>query len=124
MRYLIYRIEDWIREVKFGFQRMFRGYDDTAYWGLDTYLAEMLVPIMRWYRDNDRHMMYKKIGKTERGTTYYTKKEQREIYNKIIFSFNSVDRGNKYMKVETVGDIKRVEEGLHLFAKHFRGFWT
>ena len=111
------KIKDLIREIKFGFQRMFRGYDDTAYWGLDTYLAEMLVPIMTWYRDNDPHMMLKNAEKED----YYTEEEQTEIYNKMIFAFKAVNRNN-YNLEET--DLDKIEEGLHLFAEHYRGFWT
>lgn len=121
-----YKVEDWIREVKFGFQRMFRGYDDTAYWGLNTYLARMLVPIMKWYGDNDPHMMIKDADKEE----YYTQEEQRQIYNHIITAFEEILYDDISIQLEEDFKINsehrqaRIKRGLELFAKHYQGFWT
>lgn len=120
MKRVIYKIEDWIRSVKFAYQRVVRGYDDTAYWSLDTYLAEMLVPIMTWYRDNDPHMMSKDFGVEE----YFTREEQVEVYNKMITAFQSMIDYDHLIEDYTPELQDKVDEGLQLFAKYFRGFWT
>ena len=125
-RSIIYKIEEWSREVKFGFQRMFRGYDDTAYWGLDTYLAEMLIPIFEWYRDNDPHMMLKGPGEED----YCTKAEQEQIYNHIITAFREILYDDVAVMLEDDYNIQhknrqaRIKRGLQLFVKHYQGFWT
>lgn len=43
--YLIPRLlEDIPREIKFAFQRMLRGYDNSFMWGMDRYLEQYFIP--------------------------------------------------------------------------------
>ena len=44
------RLDNLKNEIKWGFQRMFRGYDDTAKWGLDTYLGDIALPVLKYLR--------------------------------------------------------------------------
>jgi len=42
---MIKPIKNIIREVKFGFQRMFRGYSDDIKWEFDTYFSQFIPPL-------------------------------------------------------------------------------
>lgn len=54
--YLPYRIFSWIkrspREVKYAYQRVVRGYDDTCHWSLNFYLAERISVECRTLAEN------------------------------------------------------------------------
>ena len=40
------------REIKWGFQRFAHGYDDQMFWGLDSYLDELIMISLEWYIEN------------------------------------------------------------------------
>lgn len=40
------------REIKWGLQRFWNGYDDQMFWSLDTYLDELIMISLEWYINN------------------------------------------------------------------------
>jgi hypothetical protein len=49
---MIKRIRCLLQSVKFAWQRAFRGYDDSAWWSLDIYLASIAAPVLRKMADS------------------------------------------------------------------------
>lgn len=43
-------IKEWLYEVKFFFQRLFTGYDDTDYWNIDLAVYKYALPLIKKYR--------------------------------------------------------------------------
>lgn len=44
-------MKDTIREIKFGFQRMFRGYDDSIKWSFEDYFSQFIIPLKEFCED-------------------------------------------------------------------------
>ena len=56
----IYRLphnlfEDWPREVKWAWQRVFTGYDERIYWSLDSYLGPMILKHLQNFQKEDKN---------------------------------------------------------------------
>ena len=104
-------IENTQLAIKHGFQRMFRGYDDNAYWSLDCYLTDIALPVLRFYR------------KDGAGHPADMNEEQwNDILDKMIYSFEyvaGIDRDYNLIR----DDMPRVQEGFELFGRHFRELW-
>lgn len=129
------RIGDAKRTIKFGFQRMFRGYDDTAYWGLNDYIIDIALPVLKWYRINKTGFPI--IHWDEKTSHEEQLKAWNDILDKIILGFQDYkDEGYLVGRWENVLEMpdeqrkelqddheKIVTEALTLFAKHFRGLW-
>lgn len=43
---------DVFQKIKFGFQRMFRGYDDTLLWNTNDYIAKLMLVGLKHLREN------------------------------------------------------------------------
>lgn len=113
MNWIIRKFEELHRTIKFGFQRMFRGYDDSAYWSLDYYLVEIALPVLKEYRNGVKMGYPAHLNSPE---------EWDAIMDKIIDAF-------QLMKDDKVGifadaNYEKVSEGLELFGKHFRSLWS
>ena len=104
-------------EIKWAWQRVFRGFDDRWYWSLYGMITEIIPKCIRKIRKD--------------GTGYpgnITNKEWKIILKKIEDGFIALN------KIETFGDckynskkykqrLKKYEEGMKLFLKHFRNLW-
>ncbi len=66
-------IKDLYREIKFGFQRMFRGYSDDIMWNLDSYFEQALPAIEEFCLDNLKDEEYMKLNP-----------ERQKIFSKTI----------------------------------------
>lgn len=125
------RVGDVIRETKWGFQRMFRGYDDTAYWGLDGYITDIALPVLKWMRKESSG--YPVIKGFEEKTSEEQQVEWNRILDKMILAFQELHdedymEGNWDFKENPSAEkwdehFKVVKEGLELFATHYRGLW-
>jgi len=105
-------MKDLLRQLKWAYQRVRYGYDDRFYWSLDYSLAEILVPIMKWYKENDNSYMPVKMGENK----YLTKRQRNQVYDKIILGFQGI--------LDDGINTKQINEGLDLFRKYFQHFWT
>lgn len=98
--------------IKFAFQRMFRGYDDTAKWALNDYIADIAIPMLK-------HLVKNGVGNPVSTTDKQWKADLRkmikgfEAYKKIQYSANP--NFSKLDKIQT--------EGLRLFAENFSSLW-
>lgn len=112
MNWLIRKYEDIHKMIKFGFQRMFRGYDDSAYWGLDDYLTDIILPVLKEYR-----------GGVKEGypAFFETPEEWDVIMDKMIDAFQIMKEDDYILDEEKEA---KVREGLELFGKYFRNLWS
>ena len=118
-------LNDWRYEVKWAYQRVVRGYDDSAKWSLNGYITDIALPCLVSMRDN----MHGCPGYLADGTTVEEgMKKWREILNKMIFSFELMheeEYGNYVNRTSEEWEEwnKKVKEGLHLFVEHYHSLW-
>ena len=110
------KIENAYLEAKWGLQRMFRGYDDTAFWGLDSYITEIAIPVLKWYLEN------------KSGTPVdLTEKEWKEKMEKMLLAFQTLHNEDYMLEdwdtLSYEESSKRVREGLQEFANYFTALW-
>ena len=120
------------RRAKWGFQRMFRGYDDTAYWDLNDYITDIALPVLKEYRNSKTGIpLLDGYGMDNRNQTDQEFKQMEETWNmyldKMILSFELMkkeDMDYEHHDQQWYEEHnKKIEEGLILFAKYFRGLW-
>ena len=115
----LHKIGDYRREVKWAWQRVFRGYDDTAYWGLYNYLTDIALPVLKWYRKNAHGvpgMVCKDKEPMEKSVERWNK-----ILDKMIYAFQVIKDDENFIEPKEVQ--KKVDEGLKLFAKYYQTLW-
>ena len=105
-------------KIKWAWQRVFRGWDDTAYWDIEGWLAKIMSQIIRY--------------QIKEGTTYpidLTSKQWNDIRKKMIKGFEAIDKLDKVgVSIKFNGSVhKRLEkerkEGLELFLKWLPHLW-
>ena len=107
-----------IREVRFLYQRLTRGFDDSVTWSLDVSLAKLILPRLRLFRSHE----FGTPGSYITGEDYKLAEEDHARWladlDKMIaaFEFTVNDQFDK-------GEMKEHQEGLNLFAKHFWSLW-
>lgn len=97
--------------MKWGLQRMTRGYDDTLFWDMSEYLNPIIVAGLKNLRDNAHG--YPAGFKSQRAWN--------KILDKMIFSFE-YDKFDYPLK-KTMKDLNKVEEGHKLFAEYYSALW-
>jgi hypothetical protein len=106
-----------IRRIKWVFQRLFRGWDDRTLWDLDYHIAVFVLPRLK---------EFKKIPRSY-PAMFHSSKEWDDVLNKMLFAFEHIVDDSYFLEKET-SEIKEIEEkiqaGLELFGKYFRGLWT
>ena len=114
LKYLL--IEQPLWEIKLAWQRVFRGYDDTMSWNLETHLADLINKITLDMADNGH-------GHPDK----LTEKKWKEILQQISFGFGSymemrsgcyTFKDKEYKRLE-----KEYKKGMELFAKYFPYLW-
>lgn len=119
------RVGDLKRNIKHSFQRMFKGHDETAIWGLDSYLTDIALPVLKIYRSNGHG--YPILD----GFDNETSEEQRQEWNRrldvMINSFQLMkDEDSDYDTHDHAyyaAHNKEIQDGLNLFAQHYRNLW-
>jgi hypothetical protein len=97
--------------IKFFFQRLFRGWDDSETWALDGSLAQIIAPRLKRFKQvNNCH------------PDEFTEEEWDATIDKMIFAFEWASSEKKYNWIDTE-EFKRVEEGIALFAKYYFHLW-
>lgn len=131
------------REIKFFFQRGFRGYDDTIYWDLDDYLGKEIIKHLKHFKNSNRHGISYNLCVDENGkeiSTEESEKKWNEILDKMILGFEElikdpIDKepwilyeAKKISKDEwiekTRSDYKKAKENAKLFIEYFDGLWS
>ena len=140
VKYFPYRVwyqsGELYRRIKWGFQRMFRGYDDRAYWGVDGYLTDIALPALKWLRAHGHGLPW---NQESTGWTSHTQESWNELLDKMILAFQ-IMHDDDYSDPTSLGapDISvdkdaywkwheerkaKVDEGLKWFAKYFQSLW-
>ena len=73
-----------IREIKFGFQRMFRGYSDDIKWEFDSYFSQFIQPLKEFceaeLKEKDIMALNEKRDKIFKETLMYIEDYQKMDY--------------------------------------------
>lgn len=121
------RLIQWIsrrpQALRFFYQRLTRGFDDSATWSLDTHLAQLIAPRLKLFKKLNTHAWPGPVeGMPETGL-FSTFEEWQEALGKMIYAFEcyaSEDRDYwEFSEVER----KKIQEGLFLFAKCYGALW-
>jgi len=104
-----YAIKSIFRSIRFFFQRMFRGFDDSETWNLDYTISKMILPKLK---------RFKKVSITV--PVGLTEDEWNDHLDKMIFAF---ERSSSKSRYETTTGWEKHQEGLDLFAKYFSSLW-
>ncbi len=146
LKYLIQtKLKDWKYELKWAWQRVFRGYDDRFAWGIDHWLVEYLPEIIRKMKNN-LHGYPADMFKRKNTKLPKNEKEWKDILEKIAIGFESAGKiiDNAYMiktkEKEKDGAfkgtnkykfdkklynklLKEFNDGMELFHRFFFNLW-
>lgn len=101
------------RDVKFLWQRITRGFDDSETWSLDYSLAKIILPRLKRFRELDPCFI----------PTDMTHDEWNAILDKIIYAFEYAASDTRWEIGFGNEESARVDEGLKLFAKYYFAMW-
>lgn len=125
------RLDDLLKEVKWAYQRVYRGWDDRAVWSVDAWLDDIMPDILvklkeeKWGTPSDYFPNVENITEEE-------ERKASELWNKdldkMIVGFlcsrrlRDLDYNWKDKEEEAV--IRKLfEEGMGLFVKHYHSLW-
>ena len=108
--------------IKWGFQRMFRGYDDEVYWSLYSALRRLIIPGLKHLREHEiGHPMYDEIRSWD---------DWAKVLDEMIEGFKIFDEEDDrfYEKGYFDSEQYKIDEAkkkraLELFAKYYRSLW-
>ena len=123
---IIYKIQDWLRSLKWWLQKKRRGWSDLELWNLDDTVSKWIVPRLKAFRANTigcpPDMEFTdwqiEIGEMIFGFEF----DGPEWYEKNVFPIKDQDAKNAKIK-EYIDLCKRAEDGRILFAKRFDHLW-
>lgn len=128
-------VDHWIDELKWAWQRVFRGWDDRAAWSADYYFAKMISEVIGHLKNHhhgypcilenensafpeSESQVFAVLDEKEKNNFEKKDKEWVEILEKIETGFkNYTDQ--KYEWIEPEG----FEEAFDLFRKYFGNLW-
>ena len=110
-----YQLQDYYHRVKYAYQRAFKGFDETAYWGLYSYITDIALPVLKFYRSGKGISAYPCVEGIN------NREDWEKALDKMIKSFEIIKK-DEYV-VDWKIEKKITDEGLQLFAKHFRSLW-
>jgi len=97
------------QSVRHWWQRRTRGWDDSETWSLDETIAKFAVPRLK---------RFKELKKCYPGNLS-GEQEWDAILDEIILALEAcID-----WEIDTSEQWNKVDDGLHLFGKHFRSLW-
>lgn len=102
--------------IKYFFQRKFKGYSDVDYWNADMAIAKYAIPLIKYQK------------KTNRTPGGLTQKKWHNILDKIIYSLEHFADEEKWCHFNTQEEYeeaeKKIDAGMKLFAKWFAALWS
>ena len=108
---MLYKLQDYKNEIKWAWQRVFRGYDDTAYWNLNDYVSAIIIPVLTRYK------------KIDHGAPFgFTREEWRNELDIMIKGFEAPNNDNYNLTSNRKFNRMR-KKGLRSFAKNFDSLW-
>ncbi len=134
-------LDYWMRQIKYAWQRVFRGWDDTAVWSIDSYLAKLIPQLVTKLRDDNIGIptamfeglesipdikVHDETGNFTDEASDIAHKKWVEVQTKIIEGFEAYLKLDFYPHTDNSEEeeLKRkFEEGFDLFRKHFSSLW-
>ena len=115
-------LDDIKYETKWAWQRVFRGFDDRWYWGLNGELENIVPKVVRHMKENGAGCSEKFFKKGEEDEC----KQWGEVLEKIARGFEAskeiedelLYKGKRFMKL-----YEERKEGLQLFVDNFASLW-
>ena len=106
---MIRKIKNILREIKFGFQRMFRGYSDDIKWEFDSYFSQFIPPLKEFCEERLKEMSI--TGNEKRKEIYKTTLD-------LIYDFENMPDKNYYKDNNEVGEL------WEYVGKNLRWYWN
>lgn len=107
------------REIRYFWQRVCRGWDDSETWNLDAEISEFILPrLVRLFEITNHAPPYDIEKKRD-----FTDAEWLDIRNKIIYALNESRINNPDSFLHDSEKGKKVEEGLDLLNKYRYSLW-
>ena len=130
-------IRDFFKEIKYFIQRGRRGWSDRDIWSFDSYLCEVIPPVMRKFSKNnvgcpgelyDSKLVNNECAKWQSILEEIAQGfEAAEEMKNLRFDFQWEKKGEKYTKEykeEKQKQLaKKFDRGMGLFAKYFLNLW-
>lgn len=145
---MIQKLRLFLRELKFCYQKLTRGFSDAELWDLHHFMAEWILPRLIAFRDLDRmgfpgNLYEGGFGPDNPDEEYEeADKKWAEILGKMIWSFKYVlwddsydDKLGRELGIGTFSEYivktqeekmiydKEYQEGMELFSKYFMDLW-
>ena len=111
----LYRLKSKLsrRSLRFFWQRLTRGWDDSETWSLDHSLAKLITPRLKRYKEVN--CGYPSSMSWE---------EWNEILDEMIFGFEWFQSDARFdVNSEYDANYIRAQKGIDLFAKHYFHLW-
>mgnify|MGYP001179676488 CR=1 FL=1 len=127
-----YYINQGIEEVKFAFQRAFRGFDDGAVWSVDAYLATLIPKLLRELKERNvgvpgdvfKEGDFKESGEVVSQEILEQRAEEwNVILTDIIEGFEEYSRVQECVGLHPDRDLKKFKKAMKLFSKYYRSLW-
>ena len=127
-------IQECIRQIKWAWQRVFKGYDDRATWSIDSYLSVLISKLVLELKENNigiPYKMYKGMTPVDECCNYSEEDNKtasdkwQEVLSKISKGFKGyteIDTAD-YNSPEEILLEAQFSEGFELFRKHFPDLW-
>lgn len=109
-------------EIKWAWQRVFRGWDDTVVWSLDTYLAKNICVWLEELKKDKAGVPSNIYSQYEDGEDGYrlALEEYRKILDEIICGFDDYVKAVEEMRKY---DKKKLKESFRLLEENFETLW-
>ena len=126
---IFYRLQDAFAQVKWAFQRMFRGWDDSAVFGVDRHIAILIPKLVRellkdetgtpgaMFSDSD----FDKEGSVSPEIEKQRNAEWKQILTDIAEGFEDYSTNGECWMFE--GSSEKFEKAFDLFRKYFSSLW-
>lgn len=113
---MMWKIEDGIREVKYAYQRVVRGYDDTLLWDMADYLNKIILPALKDFKKNKHGFPNKMKGK-----------EWNKELDLMIKGFEASAKQKNWGKSPSMNQWYKLEttrlNGMKEFILHYNDLW-
>lgn len=121
------------RKVKNAWQRATRGYDDTAWWSMDMYLADTIVKLVKELRMRGvgvPAVIYTELGFPTNEDGEYSKEAHilaKNSWNKILFEIEEGFKQYAYVDncmLHPDAELKKFHHSFELLHRYFQNLWS
>lgn len=127
LRYKLKRLR-W--ELKYAWQRAWRGYDDVAVFECFDSFLKWIIPVLKDFRKTYSGMWVKDFDEEKQEPICYTAEEQDAILDEMIMHFEMADEDWYYNQKETFEYNEMYDKmeyhknkALKMFSKYFWNLW-